>query len=78
MKTLKTIVAILAITSITSVSFAKQGGLLNKAKEASKKKPIKTKIAKKNKKKNDRMAVKGSGVSTDKTTTTPAAAAPTK
>ncbi|MGP8215131.1 MAG: hypothetical protein ACLQQ4_06170 [Bacteroidia bacterium] len=70
MKTIKTFLAILIIASLSTSAFAKQS-LLQKAKESGKK------VAKNKKGKGkgtDKMAVKGSGVPKNTTTTaTPAA-----
>jgi len=85
MKTLRTFIAVLAITSISTAAIA-QGGLLDKAKDAAKKKSDKAKEAKdakaakasaKTGKGNDKMAVKSSGVSQTTTTTNQAGGAAT-
>jgi hypothetical protein len=79
MKTLKTILAVLIIAFVSNNSFAKQGGLLGKAKEAAAKKKDEAKDAKKGKggKGNTDMAVKGTGVPKNAATTKgPATTAP--
>jgi|GEM_PF-2322654 hypothetical protein len=71
MKTIKTYFVILTLIGFSANSFAKQGGLLGKAKEAAAKKKDSKPVAKMKKPKGgkDDMAVKGTGVPASATTT---------
>ncbi|HTA84487.1 MAG TPA: hypothetical protein VK783_16200 [Bacteroidia bacterium] len=84
MKTIKTSLILLMVMSISTAAFAKQGGLLGKAKEEAAKKKDAAKKAPKDKKSanvkgsgKEDIAVKGTGVPENNTTkTAPATTTP--